>query len=102
MGQEIGEITDQAADQDRAGNKCEGHPPAADQCRSWRSAFKHCAAYFLIVPVLHPCGTCALRTASRSEEHTSELQSLMRISYADFCWKKNNTNKHPDSTCQKQ
>src|SRR3546814_3761486 len=24
----------------------------------------------------------------RSEEHTSELQSLMRISYADFCWKK--------------
>src|SRR3546814_20757155 len=68
IGQEIGEITDQAADQDRAGNKCEGHPPAADQCRSWRSAFKHCAAYFLIVPVLHPCGTCALRTASRSEE----------------------------------
>src|SRR3546814_5117508 len=24
----------------------------------------------------------------RSEEHTSELQSLMRISYAGFCWKK--------------
>src|SRR3546814_9133627 len=29
----------------------------------------------------------------RSEEHTSELQSLMRISYAVFCLKKNNT-KH--------
>src|SRR3546814_3174410 len=30
----------------------------------------------------------------RSEEHTSELQSLMRISYAVFCLKKNNnTNK---------
>src|SRR3546814_4016631 len=27
----------------------------------------------------------------RSEEHTSELQSLMRISYADFCLKKKNT-----------
>src|SRR3546814_968891 len=27
----------------------------------------------------------------RSEEHTSELQSLMRISYAAFCLKKNNT-----------
>src|SRR3546814_5677138 len=27
----------------------------------------------------------------RSEEHTSELQSLMRISYAVFCLKKNNT-----------
>src|SRR3546814_3240178 len=25
---------------------------------------------------------------TRSEEHTSELQSLMRISYADLCWKK--------------
>src|SRR3546814_4224768 len=28
---------------------------------------------------------------SRSEEHTSELQSLMRISYAFFCLKKKNT-----------
>src|SRR3546814_6977113 len=28
---------------------------------------------------------------SRSEEHTSELQSLMRISYAVFCLKKNKT-----------
>src|SRR3546814_8103149 len=28
--------------------------------------------------------------ASRSEEHTSELQSLMRISYAVFCLKKKN------------
>src|SRR3546814_9995747 len=31
---------------------------------------------------------------SRSEEHTSELQSLMRISYAVFCLKKKN-NKPP-------
>src|SRR3546814_3208744 len=30
--------------------------------------------------------------ALRSEEHTSELQSLMRISYAVFCLKKKNTN----------
>src|SRR3546814_10468107 len=29
--------------------------------------------------------------ASRSEEHTSELQSLMRISYAVFCLKNKNT-----------
>src|SRR3546814_6062526 len=29
----------------------------------------------------------------RSEEHTSELQSLMRISYAVFCLKKKNTTK---------
>src|SRR3546814_4685461 len=30
---------------------------------------------------------------ARSEEHTSELQSLMRISYAVFCLKKKNTTK---------
>src|SRR3546814_4017898 len=30
---------------------------------------------------------------SRSEEHTSELQSLMRISYAVFCLKKKKINK---------
>src|SRR3546814_9166260 len=36
--------------------------------------------------------------AYRSEEHTSELQSLMRISYAVFCLKKKNTqNKCPTS-----
>src|SRR3546814_8226598 len=32
--------------------------------------------------------------ASRSEEHTSELQSLMRISYAVFCLKKKTKIKH--------
>src|SRR3546814_9654317 len=30
----------------------------------------------------------------RSEEHTSELQSIMRISYAVFCLKKNKTKNH--------
>src|SRR3546814_2639235 len=33
----------------------------------------------------------ARRPGLRSEEHTSELQSLMRISYAVFCLKKKNT-----------
>src|SRR3546814_8323811 len=32
--------------------------------------------------------------ASRSEEHTSELQSLMRISYAVFCLKKKTNDKY--------
>src|SRR3546814_4895532 len=32
-------------------------------------------------------------TSRRSEEHTSELQSLMRISYAVFCLKKNKTRR---------
>src|SRR3546814_7345870 len=38
-----------------------------------------------------PCAVClwtAKNAARRSEEHTSELQSLMRISYAVFCLKK--------------
>src|SRR3546814_5176680 len=34
----------------------------------------------------------ALRDDQRSEEHTSELQSLMRISYAVFCLKKKTPN----------
>src|SRR3546814_5838057 len=36
---------------------------------------------------------CSTRR-SRSEEHTSELQSLMRISYAVFCLKKKKTNTY--------
>src|SRR3546814_5835148 len=35
--------------------------------------------------------------AMRSEEHTSELQSLMRTSYAVFCLKKKNINTKPDA-----
>src|SRR3546814_8665249 len=38
--------------------------------------------------------------AIRSEEHTSELQSLMRISYAVFCLKKKNKKKHNKHTTQ--
>src|SRR3546814_7576768 len=34
------------------------------------------------------------RSGARSEEHTSELQSLMRISYAVFCLKKNKNIKY--------
>src|SRR3546814_10200264 len=35
----------------------------------------------------------------RSEEHTSELQSLMRISYAAFCLNKTTTPLHPHPLC---
>src|SRR3546814_10149204 len=37
---------------------------------------------------VHVPGSLAARPPGRSEEHTSELQSLMRISYAVFCLKK--------------
>src|SRR3546814_2942125 len=39
---------------------------------------------------------------SRSEEHTSELQSLMRISYAVFCLKKKKTKKITTENYNKQ
>src|SRR3546814_4432247 len=38
-------------------------------------------------------GVTDLALANRSEEHTSELQSLMRISYAVFCLKKKKQNR---------
>src|SRR3546814_5786672 len=40
--------------------------------------------------VISSLAPSSLRPSSRSEEHTSELQSLMRISYAVFCLKKKN------------
>src|SRR3546814_8401035 len=40
----------------------------------------------------------AVAVSLRSEEHTSELQSLMRISYAVFCLKKKNTNEQKRTT----
>src|SRR3546814_5172619 len=58
------------------------------------------------VPILPPQGASTKRTmksacgtpSRRSEEHTSELQSLMRISYAVFCLKKKRQKKHNDKT----
>src|SRR3546814_1848425 len=44
------------------------------------------------VPALEAHGLDIVREMYRSEEHTSELQSLMRISYAVFCLKKKKNN----------
>src|SRR3546814_9527665 len=68
----------------RSGNRhrsC-GYPserPATSRSRSYRLASAK-------------GGSQDSRRTVRSEEHTSELQSLMRISYAVFCLKKNNKN----------
>src|SRR3546814_6079905 len=57
----------------------------------------HASARDHHIEILHRAGATSFRKASirasasrrtRSEEHTSELQSLMRISYAVFCLKK--------------
>src|SRR3546814_10515234 len=57
--------------------------PASDRDRTGPSRHVH--------PAPEPIRACS-RTVppGRSEEHTSELQSLMRISYAVFCLKKKN------------
>src|SRR3546814_4828278 len=62
--------------------------------RPWRMARCH-----LPIPPGHPAQPARTRRVrrvqvhDRSEEHTSELQSLMRISYAVFCLKKKNNSK---------
>src|SRR3546814_1012566 len=43
------------------------------------------------LPQFQQRSTSSSTSLLRSEEHTSELQSLMRISYAVFCLKKKNT-----------
>src|SRR3546814_9719067 len=48
------------------------------------------AADMMFAPVV----TRFITYSIRSEEHTSELQSLMRISYAVFCLKKKNNNNN--------
>src|SRR3546814_2457328 len=53
---------------------------------SWSGAERHSHAGTL------SSGTRRDFSGRRSEEHTSELQSLMRISYAVFCLKKKNNN----------
>src|SRR3546814_7237870 len=45
------------------------------------------------IPIVVPCHR-VIGADGRSEEHTSELQSLMRISYAVFCLKKKTNAKN--------
>src|SRR3546814_4350062 len=53
--------------------------------RSWAFRFRRSGGSRQPLLSSSPC-----RRRGRSEEHTSELQSLMRISYAVFCLKKKN------------
>src|SRR3546814_7882771 len=61
-------------------SSCRDLPASSSRCARVRlTVFSWSPTKKLMVP---PC------TTGRSEEHTSELQSLMRISYAVFCLKK--------------
>src|SRR3546814_1400757 len=58
-----------------------------------RRSHRHRSAHAGAAPRSRPLDRGALPAPRRrSEEHTSELQSLMRISYAVFCLKKKTTN----------
>src|SRR3546814_6033024 len=57
---------------------------ASEQCRRKQIMTRSKFAQHVDTP-------CVVRFMRRSEEHTSELQSLMRISYAVFCLKKKKT-----------
>src|SRR3546814_5789909 len=63
------------------------HTPTFEQRRN-----RHIIEMAVYVHVLEPRLKIAahgeMRSVQRSEEHTSELQSLMRITYAVFCLKK--------------
>src|SRR3546814_10524326 len=61
----------------------------------------------ILVPTPESANSEAIQNAyrqamDRSEEHTSELQSLMRISYAVFCLKKKTKQDNHISTLQQQ
>src|SRR3546814_7336864 len=86
------------------------HEPPPTRCCGCRARFACSAACCCIVgwprfetntwppprlpsgPPATPVQPEASHLTDRSEEHTSELQSLMRISYAVFCLKKKNHN----------
>src|SRR3546814_5999039 len=56
-------------------------------------ALESLSSQLMLGEKLESDGRRAALDVSRSEEHTSELQSLMRISYAVFCLKKKKTKK---------
>src|SRR3546814_4257847 len=74
------------------------------QLRSgWHAMWEEAALPALPMPLMMLLSEPVLRAidraaVNRSEEHTSELQSLMRSSYAVFCLKKKNNRKALDLT----
>src|SRR3546814_2871664 len=65
-----------------------------NDCQAAASAFENVAARADNDDIRAGGFFWAARSYMRSEEHTSELQSLMRISYAVFCLKKKNKKQY--------
>src|SRR3546814_2408916 len=66
------------------------------------SGLKPLRVHRSITGILAPFGIAEHEGFPRSEEHTSELQSLMRISYAVFCLKKKKKTATQRSTTDKK
>src|SRR3546814_6642594 len=75
----------------------------SDRPRAMRQATKTSAGAVAYPGMLVASGEKkrASRNRARSEEHTSELQSLMRISYAVFCLKNNKQNNQKNKRTDK-
>src|SRR3546814_2852446 len=69
------------------------HARRAPRCRSMRMGINGALKRPIADTIFHNYAY-EMSNRFRSEEHTSELQSLMRISYAVFCLKKKNTTYH--------
>src|SRR3546814_3186815 len=84
----------QAGEQERSvqhGNEAVGEDAGQHWCDRCRDAAGLASGP---LDCLLPPASSPLTALARSEEHTSELQSLMRISYAVFCLKKNKKRTH--------
>src|SRR3546814_5609173 len=73
---------------------CQQSPPESpegvSECRGTRETIASTTGYLAVEFLMLRAAPDRRRSHIRSEEHTSELQSLMRISYAVFCLKKKN------------
>src|SRR3546814_10520808 len=82
------------AEADPAGGAGQHARRTAARGRGERHALSQAAFGRAVMDWAHAMPLAGLIGGLRSEEHTSELQSLMRISYAVFCLKKKNTKQN--------
>src|SRR3546814_4179595 len=82
-----GVAPDRSLQRDRDGSVLERLPPIWEGLVPHRQVVEH-REYLIDEKGIAPLPNAPFALSTRSEEHTSELQSLMRISYAVFCLKK--------------
>src|SRR3546814_5170592 len=88
--EKVGEILTASGPTFRSGCRSEKLARASCTAFSWASSSSRSRQWLRVSEPIMPALQLAMArsTPLRSEEHTSELQSLMRISYAVFCLKK--------------